>query len=112
MASLRLAAVRAGSLSRITVRTITVPSATTCGRFNSINSAWFVGSPTGGRRRQATALTDRALAIRRVPGERLDAGIGSDALEELEFLQNPARAFRHGAERIVGDMHRQSSLFG
>lgn len=39
-------------------------------------------------------------------------GIGRDALKKLKFLQNPACAFGHGAQGIVGDMHRQASFLG
>jgi hypothetical protein len=30
----------------------------------------------------------------------------------LEFLQNPARPFRHGGQGVVGDVNRQSRFLG
>src|ERR1019366_519422 len=36
---------------------------------------------------------------------------GSNALEKLEFLQNPARAFGNGAQGIVSNVNRQAGFF-
>lgn len=39
-------------------------------------------------------------------------GVGSDALEKLKLLQNPACAFGNGAQGVIGDMHRQAGFLG
>jgi hypothetical protein len=39
-------------------------------------------------------------------------GVGSDALEKLKFLQNPACTFGNGAQRVIGDVHRQTGFLG
>ena len=43
---------------------------------------------------------------------RESTGVGRDALEELEFLQDSSRSLRHGAQRVVGNVQRQAGFFG
>ena len=49
------------------------------------------------------------VAGERPAGSKL--GIGRDLFKKLKFLQNPARAFGHGAEWIIGDVNRQTGFF-
>ena len=58
-----------------------------------------------------TAIVDGRLNISHVNHVANASGsAGSNSLEELKFLQHPARAFAHGAERIVSGVDRESGF--
>jgi hypothetical protein len=45
-------------------------------------------------------------------GEESVLGVGRDAFEEFNFLQNTTGAFSHGAHRIFCEMHWQAGFAG